>query len=357
MRLIDRYLVRQYLGTFLFILGIVLVICLVVDVVEKIDDFLDKKPALTEIFFDYYPNFLYYWGSLLAPVCVFLGVIFFTSRMASRTELIPLLAGGVSFYRILAPYLLTSILLAGMSFYLKSFLVPESTATRLEFEYKYLRKRRISSTKDIHKKVALDTYLYISYYNEKRQEGHTVGLERFRNDSIITKIRARKMSWIDSTESWRLEKVERRETRGLTERVYQQDDLDTTFLLTPDDIYIKEQWAETMTLPSLLRYIKLEEMRGSDILEELYIERHRRFSDPMAMVILTLIGFAMSSRKRRGGIALQIGLGILICFIYVALIFAGQAVVGESVEPWIAVWFPNMLFFPLALLLLWRAPK
>jgi lipopolysaccharide export system permease protein len=357
MKRIDQYLVRQYIGTFLFILGIVLVICLVVDVVEKIDDFLEKKPPLEDILFKYYPNFIYYWGSLLAPICVFLGVIFFTSRLASRTELIPLLSSGVSFYRILAPYLITSFVMAGASFYLKSFLVPESTATRLEFEYDYLRKRRISSTKNVHKKVAKDTYLYISYYNEKRKEGHTIGLERLRNDSIITKLRARKMEWVDSTQSWRLEDVERREIRGLEERLTRYKSLDTTFLLTPDDIYIKEQWAESMTLPYLMNYIKLEEMRGSDILEELYLERHRRFSDPLAMVILTLIGFAMASRKRRGGIALQIGLGIMICFIYVALIFAGQAVVGEDVPAWLAVWFPNLIFFPLALFLLRQAPK
>lgn len=357
MKLIDKYLVRQYITTFLFILGIVLIICLVVDVVEKIDDFLEKDPPLAEIMLDYYPNFIYYWGSLLAPICVFLAVIFFTSRLASRTELIPLLSAGVSFYRIMAPYLVTSFLMAGAAFYFKSFLVPESTATRLEFEYKYLRKRRISNTKHVHKKVAPDTYLYISYYNQKRKEGHTIGLERVRNDSIITKIRARKMAWVDSTQSWELEKVERREIRGLEERISRQETLDTTFLLTPDDIYIKEQWAESMPLFDLLRYIELEEMRGSDILEELYIERHRRFSDPLAMIILTLIGFAMASRKRRGGIALQIGLGLLICFVYVSLIFAGQAVVGESVDPWVAVWFPNLIFLPLAILLLRQAPK
>ncbi len=357
MKLIDKYLIRQYVSTFLFILGIVLIICLVVDVVEKLDNFLEKKPPWEEVVFKYYPNFVYYWGSLLAPICVFLGVIFFTSRLASRTEFIPMLSSGVSFYRLMAPYLVMSFVMAGASFYFKSFVVPESTATRLEFEYEYMRKRRISKTKHVHKKVAKDTYLYISYYNEKRKEGHTMALERMRNDSIITKIRANKMIWVDSTESWRLKKVERRDIDGLEERLRRYQQIDTTFVLTPDDIYIKEQWAESMTLPYLLEYIELEEMRGSDILEELYIERHRRFSDPFAMVVLTLIGFAMASRKRRGGIALQIGLGLLICFVYVALIFAGQAVVGEDFPAWLAVWFPNLIFLPLAIFLLRQAPK
>jgi len=357
MNRIDRYIISNYISTFLFILGMVLIICLVVDFVEKIDEFIDKQPELSEILLDYYPNFVFFWGSLLAPICIFLAVIFFTSRMSGRTEMIPLLSSGVSFYRILAPYILASILMAGVSFYLKSFMVPESTATRLEFEYKYLRKRRISPNKDIHKKVAEDSYLYIGYYNDSKKQGYTFALERFEGDKLITKIKAKQMKWVDSTRSWLLETVERRDLDGVKERLRFYDKIDTVFVLTPDDIFIKEQWAESMTLPALLEYIKLEEMRGSDILDELYIERHRRFADPAAIIILTLIGFAMSSRKRRGGIALQIGLGLLICFIYVALLFAGQSLIGGDVPPWVAVWFPNFIFLPFAILLLLQAPK
>jgi lipopolysaccharide export system permease protein len=354
---VDLYITRQYLLTFFFILGMVLAICLLVDFVEKIDEFIDKDPPIEELIFDYYLNFIPFWGNLLTPICIYLGVIFFTSRMASRTELIPLLGAGVSFYRILLPYIFTSILLAGVSFYLKAYLVPEATAERIEFEYKYLRKRKISSNKHIHKKIALDSYMYISYYNERKKEGLTFSLERFKDGDITTKIQAKRITWVDSTASWRLRDVRVRHINGRKEMMTYHKFIDTTLLITPDDIYIKEQKAESMTLPDLITYTELEEMRGSDILKELYIERYRRYSDPVSIIILTLIGFAMSSRKSRGGIALQIGLGLLICFVFIALLFAGQAVVSDRYPPWLAVWVPNFVFFPISIILLRLAPK
>lgn len=357
MKKIDFYIVRQYLTTFAFILGMVLAICLLVDFVEKLDEFIEKKPPMSEVIFEYYLNFIPFWGNLLTPICIFLAVIFFTSRMASRTEIIPMLSAGISFYRIMAPYLVASIFLAGVSFYLKAYTVPQSTSVRIEFEYKYLKKRKISSNKNIHKKVAQDTYIYISYYNERKAEGLTFALERFKDGDIITKIQARRIYWVDSTQSWILREARVRDINGTKESLRFYSEIDTTFLLTPDDIYIKEQKAESMPLKELTHYIQLEEMRGSDILEELYIEKNRRFSDPVAIIILTLIGFAMSSKKSRGGIALQIGLGLLICFIYVALLFAGQAFVGNTFPPWLAVWMPNFVFLPISVFLLRIAPK
>lgn len=357
MKLIDKYIIRQYLGTFLFILGMVLAICVLVDFVEKIDEFLDKNPPLNEIVFDYYLNFLPFWGNLLTPICIFLAVVFFTSKMAGRTEIIPLLGAGVSFYRILAPYIIASIILAGASYYLKAYMVPRSTEARIEFEYKYLRKRKISSNKNVHKKVAHDTFVTIGYYNHRRQEGHTFDLERINEGEIVTKIQAKKIAWVDSTHKWKLRNIRIRHIDGINETLEFHSEMDTTFLLEPDDIYIKELKAESMILPDLIRYIEMEEMRGSDILTELYIERHRRYADPVAIIILTLIGFAMASRKSRGGIALQIGLGLLICFLYVALLFAGQAIIGDDFPASIAVWMPNMIFFPVSLFLLWVVPK
>ncbi|WNJ20828.1 LptF/LptG family permease [Pontibacter sp. G13] len=357
MKLIDRYIIRQYLSTFVFIMGIVLVICVLVDFVEKLDEFIDKNPPMSEIIFDYYLNFIPFFGNLLLPICVFLAVIFFTSRMSGRTEMIPMLGAGISFYRLLVPYLIASALIAGFSGYLKSYVIPQATAERMVFEYKYFKKKRISSRKHIHKKVAKDTYVYISFYDDKRKEGHTFALERFKEGEIITRINARKITWVDSTQSWTMRKVYIREIDGLSESMTYHQSMDTTFLLSPDDIYKKEMMAESMPLPELLRYITLEEMRGSDILQELYIERQRRFSDPVAVVILTLIGFALASRKRRGGIALNIGLGLVLCFLYIALLIGGQAMVGEDVEPWVAVWFPNMIYLPISLYLLWLAPK
>lgn len=353
MKIIDKYILKQFLTTYFFIQGAFIAICIIVDVVEKMDDFIDKKPPITEVLFDYYLNFMPYWGLLLMPLCVFLAVIFFTSRMAARTELIPILSVGVSFYRLMVPYLIVGVLLAGMSFGLKAYVLPDSTSTRIEFEYKYFRKRRISSHKHIHKKVAHDTFVYISYYNEKRKEGHTFALERLKDGEIVSKISARKIAWVDSTEKWRLKTVSVREIDNRkAEQLHKFDQIDTTFLLTPDDLYIKEQWAETMNLPALNNYIRLEEMRGSDILKELYVERMRRFSDPVALIILTLMGYSLSSKKSRGGVALRIGIGLILAFMYIALLFVGTAIFGEQF-----VWVPNGIFLAVSVFLLVRAPK
>ena len=344
--------------SFLFILGMVIVICLLVDLVEKIDEFIDKDPPLKEIIFEYYLNFIPYYGNLLTPICIYLGVIFFTSRMAQRTELVPMLSAGVGFYRLLAPYLLASLLLAGVSFVLKGYVIPNTTEIRIEFEYKYFKKKRIVSNKNVHKKIAEDTYFYISYYNEKRKEGHTISLEKWEDGDIVNRTYARKMSWVDSTQSWRLDKVRIRNfvDRNKEELQYFST-LDTALLIGPNDIYVREQEAETRTNPELQKFIELEEMRGSDILADLYTEHYRRYSDPFAIIVLTIIGFAMASRKSRGGIAFQIGVGLMISFVFIAMIFAGKALTGNDWPAWLSVWLPNFIFLPISLFLLWLAPK
>ncbi len=334
-----------------------MIIAVMVDVVEKIDDFVDKKPPLQAVIFDYYANFIPYWGNLLSPIVVFLAVIFFTARMAGRSEIIAILANGAGFYRLMMPYLGTGLLIALIAFILKSFIIPLSTAERIEFEYQYLRKRPYVNNRHVHKKIAQDSYLYIGYYNAARSEGTTVSIEQVEDEKIRVKIDARKMSWVDSLQHWELRDVRVRRINDLEENLLFVPKIDTTFLLTPDDIYVKDQKAETMTLPELIHYIDLEEMRGSDILRSLYIERHRRYSDPVALIILTLIGFAMSTRKTRGGIALQIGIGLAICFLYVALLVMGQAFVDVDFPAFVGVWLANLMFLPIAVILLLVVPK
>lgn len=336
----------------------VLVICLLVDLVEKIDEFIDKDPPLEEIIFEYYLNFIPYYGNLLTPLCIYLGVIFFTSRMAQRTELVPVLGAGVSFYRVLAPYLIASFLMAGVSFFLRGYVIPNTTEIRIEFEYKYFKKRRISSNKNVHKKIAEDTFFYISYYNEKRKEGHTISIERWIDGDIQSRLYARKAIWVDSTKSWNLEKVRIRDFTGTkAEEMEYFNSMDTTILISPNDIFVREQEAETRTNPELAEFIELEEMRGSDILLDLYIEQARRYADPVAIIVLTMIGFAMASKKSRGGIAFQIGMGLLLSFLYIGLLFGGRALVSDDFPVWATVWLPNALFFLIAIFLLRIAPK
>jgi len=356
-RIFDRYIAFKFLGAFFFLLGIVIIICVVVDFSEKSDEIFEKQIPMKELFTEYYLNFIPFWANLLSPVCIFLAVIFFTSRLTHRTELIPILTSGVSFMRLLAPYIFTATLLAGASFYLKGYLVPQATERQIEFEYKYFKKKKIHKDRDVHKKVAQDTYVYINFYNKNRMEGYGFTMEQKKGADFTTRIKADKAIWIDSTTSWKLEKVWRRDFQGERQKLQYFKQLDTTFLLSPDDIFVKEMLEASMTNTELEEFIRLEEMRGSDILSNLYFEKHRRYADPVAVIILTLIGFAMSSRKTRGGIALQIGIGLLISFFYIILLFAGKALISDTFSPFYAVWFPNFVFFPLSIFLLWIAPK
>ncbi len=335
----------------------IVALVVLVDFVEKIDDFIDRNIAVNDIIFIYYANFIPYYANLFAPVCVFLAVVFFTSRMANRTELIPILSAGVSYYRIFVPYIITASILCGISFYLRSYTVPISAKKRIEFEYRLEDKKRITSNRNIHKKVAPDTYVYFNFYNEDRKEGHNFTMERVKNGDIISKLQANRIRWIDSTESWEMIRVTQRDILPKDERIQHFRKIDTTFLLAPDDLFIIEHKEQTLKLPDLLEYITLEEMRGSDILRELYLERHRRFAYPLAIIVLTIIGFAMSSRKSRGGTALQIGIGLFLCFVYIMLLTAGEAISGGNYAPWMAVWMPNIIFSILGVFLLLRAPK
>lgn len=363
MNLIDKYLIKRFFITFFFILMMVLVIVWVVDMVEKMEDFSLKKPSFHELVFNYYLNLLLYYGNMFAPICVFLGVIFFTSQMAQRTELVALLSGGVSFYRVFLPYIIGAIILSGASFWLKGYIVPHATTKRLEFEYKYTNKRKVSRDRDIHKKVAADkktftdTYVYMTYFDNKRQEGFGFTMEKMQKGAMIGKMKAERAIWSDSLDKWQLRDVTLREMNGEKESIVKLPRVDTTFNLKPEDIFIVEQKSETMNNRELDKYIVLEEMRGSEILKDLYIEKNRRFADPIALIILTIIGYAMSSRKSRGGTALQIGLGVVISVLYIAMLLLGTLFISDVFPAWLAVWLPNMIFFPFSLLLLRLAPK
>jgi lipopolysaccharide export system permease protein len=357
MKIYDWYIIRKFLMSFSFMLGIIFVLVLMVDTLEKLDLILEKKPPFDGLVFEYYANLLPFFGIMLAPICVFLAVIFFTSQMAQRTEIVPMLSAGVSFYRIALTYFGVSLLLAAGMFYAKGYYVPHAVEDKLAFEVKYLRPPKLAFNSTVHKKVAKDTYFSIGYYDHKEMEGQNFTLEQVRNGDIIKKIYAERIYWVDSTRHWLLKKGRVRIIEGNAERIVPFAEKDTTFLIEHGDIFVLEQKQNSLTNTALQRYITLEEMRGSDILPKLYEERHRRYADPLAIVILTIIGFAMSSKKSRGGIALQIGLGMMLCFGYIVLLVAGVGLAGDDYPVWVGVWAPNVLFAGVAALLLRVAPK
>lgn len=362
-KIIDLYIIKKFLGTFVFMLMIILAVSIVIDVAEKIDDFIEQKPPIDLLIGSYYVNFMLFYGNLLSPICIFLAVIFFTSKMTNNTEIVSLLSGGVSFWRVLAPYMGTAVFLAGVSFYLNAFLVPVATQQRIDFEYDYLKKKIVMRDVNIHKKIGFDettgqeTFVYLYSFNQLINEGYLFSMEVMRDKDIVKKLNASKIIWNDTLQNWRLENVKVHTFSPTGENIYSIPTMDTTMLLTPDDIFIKEMRAESLPLDQLYNNIELEQMRGSGLADELIMEQYERWAYPFSAIILTLIGFSVSTRKRRGGTALQIGIGLVIAFAYVLLVVTGQAVAGENLPPWLTVWIPNIVFLGIAVVMLRLAPK
>jgi lipopolysaccharide export system permease protein len=381
---IDRYIIGKFLGTFIFMVMIILAVSIVIDVAEKIDDFIERKPPIDKLIFSYYGNFMLFYGNLLSPICVFLAVIYFTSRLTNNTEIVAMLSAGVSFWRVMAPYMGTAVFLAGFSFYLNAYLVPVANKQRIDFEYNYLKRRTVMTETNIHKKIGydkktgLETMVYLYSYNQWNKEGYLFSMEVYKDD-LVKKLDATKIKWNDSLKNWHLENVKVHTFFEGKEQLYSLPEMDTSFLaitpsgskllpnglpkmdtarlLTPDDIYVKEMQAESMPLDELNKSIALEEARVSGLAEERIVVKYRRYAYPFAAIILTIIGFAVSTRKRRGGTPLQIGIGLVIAFAYVILVVAGEAIIGDKLPTWVAVWIPNMVFFVVAGIMLRLAPK
>lgn len=360
---IDVYIVKKFVGTFVFMVMIILAVSIVIDVAEKIDDFIERKPPIDKLIFTYYVDFCLFYGNLLSPICIFLATIYFTSRMTNNTEIVALLSGGVSFWRVLAPYMVTAVLLAGGSFYLNAYLVPVATQERIDFEYDYLKRKTVMRDVNIHKKIGYDpatgreTFAYLYSFNQLEGEGYMFSMEVVHDKDITKKLSASKIRWNDSLQNWRLENVRVHTFAENSENMYEIPSMDTTLYLTPDDIFIKEMRAESLPLDQLYENIETEKLRGSGLAEELIMEKYERYAYPFSAIILSLIGFSVSTRKRRGGTPLQIGIGLVIAFAYVLLVVTGQAISGDSFPVWLTVWMPNIIFFGIAVIMLRIAPK
>lgn len=356
--ILDRYILRKFLGTFFF--SILLIICIVIvfDISEKIEDFLTHDVPLKEIVFDYYFNFIPYFVNLFAHLFTFIAVIFFTSRMAARTEIVAILSGGVSFWRFLRPYMVGAALIGGLSFYLSNWLIPQANKTRLEFESKYVGSRFVNTDRNIHRQIAPGVFIYMEDYDNEKNVGTRFTLEKFNGLNRPVKIEAREIRWDSITSRWIILDYTGRNINERNEVLFGGRRIDTAFNISPKDFSRAQNVMESMNSSELVRYIENEKLKGSENVQLYEIERHRRIAFPFATFIMTMLGVAVSSRKVRGGIGLQIAIGIAVGFIFVLFmqVFTSYAASG-AMNPAIAVWIPNVIFAVLAIMMLRWAPK
>ncbi|MGB1932058.1 MAG: LptF/LptG family permease [Flavobacteriales bacterium] len=358
MQKLDWYIVKKFLGTFFFSISLILLIVVVFDISEKIDDFIEKDAPLRGIIFDYYLNFIPYFGNLFSPLFTFVAVIFFTSKMANNTEVISILSSGISFNRFLRPFMLSAGLLAVLSFTLSNFIIPPANSERLEFENTYIKNPYKNRDKDIHMQIKPGQFIYMQSYNTKRNIGYKFSMEQFENNELQEKLFCNYIKWNETTENWTVHNYFIRKIDHLNEEIIEGDTLVLTINLHPNDFNVRRSMVETMNMFQLNDYIKEERMKGSKNLVFHIIEQQKRFAYPFATLILTIVAVAMASRKVRGGIGLHLGLGLLISFAYILFMQVSTTfATNGDLSPVIAVWIPNLLFASLGLYLLKKAPK
>lgn len=357
MKKLDWYILKKYIGTFFFAISLLIVIIIVFDVSENIDSFMKNEATLKEVVFHYYVPFIPYFINLFIYLFVFISVILFTSKMASHTEIIAMLSSGISFRRFLYPYILGASMLAVFSFYLGNFLIPKTDTVRRDFKDKYIERLTKSSGSNIHVQIERGTYVYVGNFDIKKKIAYKFSVEKFENNEMTYKLIADKASFDTINGSWKL-------TNYVERSLYPQETMnrgktmDTIMKLQPRDLYnIKEEFEE-MNLFEIRNHIKNLELKGADNMLPYEIEMHKRIASPVAIIILTVIGVALSSRKVRGGIGLHIGIGIAIAFSYVLFMeFSRVFALSGILSPMLAAWMPNIIFSIIGVYFLAKAPK
>ncbi len=359
LRIIDRYIIRKFLGTFFLTITLILSIAIVFDISEKIEDFITKGASAKEIIVDYYINFLVFYGNLFSSMIVFIATIFFTSRMTANTEIVAVLTGGVSFKRMMWPYFVSATIIAGISFALSHYVIPKTNVKRLDFQHTYIDRKQDDRFKNIHRQIKQGHIIYFENYNVERKTGYHFTYEIFDGPRMTYKLKADFIRFDETKQAWVLDNfIERKIAEDGEEQLFTANRKDTTFDFKTDEIVPKLFTVEMMDTPELNRFIDEEKLRGSENINFYLIEKYKRTSWPVATYILVLIGVSISSKKTRGGLGLNIAIGLAICVSYVFFmqISTTFATLGNF-PPLLAVWLPNLVFSFVAGYLYFIAPK
>lgn len=357
MKILDRYILKKFLSSYIFVVLILIAVTVVIDITEKSDDFLQHQLTFRQIA-RYYVDFIPWIANLVTPITVFIAAVFVTSKMASHTEIVAILSGGVSFRRMLVPYFIGAILIAAVSFYLNGWVIPNSDKSRVAFLVEYTRKPYNFNQNNIHLKIAPESYMYLRNYNNHSKVGHQFTLETVRDHEMHQKLTARRVSWNEELKKWRIQDWTLREFDGRNEYISHGKVLDTLLNITPKDFESSKYMEQTLTIKELNSTIALLKSRGADNVETYVVEKYMRYMSPFAIIILVFIGVIVSARKSRGGAAFQIALGFLIAFVFIICFMLGREFALKSVvSPLLGVWMPNIIFTVVSLLVYRTVPR
>ena len=355
---LDRYITKQLLATFILAIALIILIVIVFDVSEKLDDFLLKNAPMKEIIFTYYVNFLPYFVNLFGHLFFFIAVIFVTSKLASRTEIVAILSSGISFNRLLVPFLSSAILVAGINVYLSNVLIPQVNKPRLAFEKQYYRNPTKSQQYNIHIQASPTTQVYVQSFDIANNTGYRFTKEYFDSTGIVKKISANQISYDSATKKWNLIDYSIRDIHGKKETLVQGRKLLLDIGMIPYDFNINSAKVETMTFKELNTFINREKQRGSKDVNLYLIEKYQRIFNPLAFIVLTLIGVSLSSRKTRGGTGLHLALGIALAFSFIMMMKITSVFSTKgNLPPLISILLPLVVYAIIGIFLIKKAPK
>jgi lipopolysaccharide export system permease protein len=358
MKILDWYILKKFLGTFVFIMALLLSITIIIDLEEKIDSLINNHATLKLVVFGYYIYFIPYITSLIGPFFVLVSVIFFTSQLAGRSEIIAILNSGTSFYRLLYPYFLGATFFAILFYIANNYLVPYANQKRLNFENIYVSRPPEGLRYNFHRTIAPGTIIYIENYKPTDGSGIKFSIDQFKDGKLVYKLRSEKINWDKATKHWKISNYYTRQLSDSGDIIRTGGLLDTVMPFKPEDFTFSETKKELMTTPELRDYIVNMHKSGQPDIEFYEVERYRRTSSAFSLYIMTLIGVSVASRKVRGGLGWHIVLGIGLSALYeVIMKFTVTFSTNASLPPILGVWLPNFIYAGLALYLLKKAPK
>lgn len=360
MKKLDLYIIKKYLSTFLFTLCLFVLISVVIDISEKIDDFLEKDAPLWIIIKDYYFNFIPYFLNLFSPVFIFIAVIFFTAKMAGNTEIVAILGSGLSFTRFLRPYFIAAGIVVGISLLLNAWIIPICDQQRQAFEEIYVRDPRTRTTmsKNVHSQISPGVFVFMETFNYMDSIGYNFSIEKFEGLELKYKLISNRLFWNSDKQHWVMENYYIRTRNAGKEEIIQGYQKDTILPVKPGEFVLKEIEYSSLNTPDLNKFIKEQKSKGDPNIDVYLVENYRRVAAPFAYFVLTLLAASLSSRKVRGGVGVHLGMGIFISLSYLLVTqFAYTFGMSGQINPLIAVWMPNVLYLFLGLYLAYKAPK
>lgn len=361
LKILDWYIIKKFIGTYFYSIALIISISIVFDINENLAKFTQYHAPLKAIVVDYYMNFVPYFANLFSPLFVFIAVIFFTSKLAGNSEIISMLAAGVSFKRLMRPYMISAAIISVMTFFLGAYVIPKGTIIRQNFETMYKNKKKNTSAENVQLQVGKGVIAYIQHYDNNLKKGYGFCLDKFEDKKLVSHMTASEIQYdtiSDSKYHWKARNWRIRQLKGMRETITSGSVKDTTIMMEPTDLVFSKGQQETFTSPQLKDYISKQIDRGSGNVVQYEVEYHKRIATSFASFILTTIGLSLSSRKRKGGMGMYLGIGLALSFTYIMLqTVSSTFAINADTPPMLAAWIPNIIFTVVAYFCYRKAPN